>query len=137
MNLPTISVLFSSEVYEAGGHEILIQQLNGSCPRTVANVAATLGNMAEQEVIRCSILSHGAIQALVEPLKSTNTQVQANTTLFLAALACDAEARAEVGFVCLMTVVIYQQERFLAIFKASIIYCTDTKSLKKTSPSST
>ncbi|KAM9337342.1 armadillo repeat-containing protein 3 [Symphorus nematophorus] len=82
-------------VYEAGGHEILVQQLCGSCPGMVANSAATLGNMAGQEVIRCSILSHGAIKALVEPLNSTNTQVLINTTQCLAVLACDTEARAE------------------------------------------
>ncbi|XP_062297753.1 armadillo repeat-containing protein 3 isoform X2 [Scomber scombrus] len=82
-------------VYEAGGHEFLVQQLHDSCPRTVANAAATLGNMAGQEVIRCSILSYGAIQALVEPLKSTDTQVLVNTTLCLAVLACDTDARAE------------------------------------------
>lgn len=86
----------SSAVFEAGGHEILVQQLYESCPRTVANAVATLGNMAQHEVIRCSILSHGAIQALVEPLKSTDTQVLVNTTLCLAVLACDTEARAEV-----------------------------------------
>ncbi|KAF1372916.1 hypothetical protein PFLUV_G00254870 [Perca fluviatilis] len=82
-------------VYEAGGDEILVQQLYGSCHRTVANSAATLANMAGQEVIRCSILSHGAIQALVEPLQSTDTQVLINTTLCLTLLACDTEARAE------------------------------------------
>ncbi|XP_065805040.1 armadillo repeat-containing protein 3 isoform X4 [Labrus bergylta] len=82
-------------VYEAGGHEVLVQQLCGSCPRTVANSAATLGNMAGQEVIRCSILSHGAIQALVEPLKSTNTQVLVSTAHCLAELTCDTESRAQ------------------------------------------
>lgn len=86
-----------SGLYEAGGHEILVQQLYGSCPRTVANSAATLGNMAGQEVIRCSILSHGAIQALVGHLQSTNTQVLVNTMQCLAVLACNAEARAQVG----------------------------------------
>ena len=103
VNLPSISAISSSAVYEAGGHEILVQQLYGSCPWTVANSAATLGNMAGQEVIRCSILSHGAIRALVEPLKSSNMQVLVNTTQCLAALACDTEARAEVGvsvFLC-------------------------------------
>lgn len=84
-------------MYKARGHEILVQQLYGSCPRTVANSAATLGNMAGQEVIRCSVISHGAIQALMEPLKSADTQVLVNTTLCLATLACDTEARAEVG----------------------------------------
>uniref|UniRef100_A0A7N6AGX4 Armadillo repeat containing 3 n=1 Tax=Anabas testudineus TaxID=64144 RepID=A0A7N6AGX4_ANATE len=82
-------------VFEAGGHEILVQQLNGSCPRMVANAAATLGNMARHEIICCSILSHGAIPALVEPLKSTDTQVLVNTTQCLTVLACDTEARAE------------------------------------------
>ncbi|XP_041670218.1 armadillo repeat-containing protein 3 isoform X2 [Cheilinus undulatus] len=82
-------------VYEAGGLELLVQQLCGSCPRMVANSAATLGNMAEQEVIRCSILSRGTIQALVEPLKSTNTQVLISTVHCLARLASDTEARAQ------------------------------------------
>ncbi|XP_070842419.1 armadillo repeat-containing protein 3 [Chaetodon trifascialis] len=94
-NLTHNSPLNAFAVYEAGGHEILVQQLYGSCPATVANSAATLANMAGQEVVRHSILSHGAIQALVEPLKSTNTQVLVNTTQCLAALACDTEARAE------------------------------------------
>ncbi|KAI9518682.1 hypothetical protein NQZ68_035073 [Dissostichus eleginoides] len=82
-------------VYEAGGHEVLVQQLNGSCLRTLANSAATLGNMAAQEVIRCSILSLGAVKALVEPLNSTDTQLLVNTTQCLAVLTCDTEARAE------------------------------------------
>ncbi|KAF3836015.1 hypothetical protein F7725_028573 [Dissostichus mawsoni] len=82
-------------VYEAGGHEVLVQQLNGSCLRTLANSAATLGNMAAQEVIRCSILSLGAVKALMEPLNSTDTQLLVNTTRCLAVLTCDTEARAE------------------------------------------
>ncbi|XP_008299591.1 armadillo repeat-containing protein 3 [Stegastes partitus] len=82
-------------VYEEGGHEILVQQLYGSCLRTVANSAAALCNMAEQKTIRSSILSHGVIRALVEPLKSSDTQVLVNTTLCLSVLACDEEARAE------------------------------------------
>jgi len=86
-------------VYEAEGHEVLVQQLNGSCLRTLANSAATLGNMAAQEVIRCSILSLGAVKALVEPLNSTDTQLLVNTTRCLAVLTCDTEARAEVGVV--------------------------------------
>lgn len=63
----------------------------------MANSAATLCNMAEHEIIRCSILSHGAIQALLEPLKSTVTQVLVNTARCLAVLASDEEARTEVG----------------------------------------
>ncbi|XP_036934293.1 armadillo repeat-containing protein 3 isoform X2 [Acanthopagrus latus] len=94
-NLTHGNKLNAFAVYEAGGHEILVQQLCGNCAGTVANSAATLGNMAGQGVIRCSILSHGAMQALVEPLKSTNVQVLINTTQCLAMLACDTEARAE------------------------------------------
>ncbi|KAM8823750.1 armadillo repeat-containing protein 3 isoform 2-T2 [Spinachia spinachia] len=94
-NLTHSNQLNAFAVYEAEGHEILVQQLYGNCPSTVANSAATLGNMAGQEVIRCSILSHGVIQALVEPLKSTDTQVLVNATLCLAVMACDKEARAQ------------------------------------------
>ncbi|XP_047205192.1 armadillo repeat-containing protein 3 isoform X2 [Girardinichthys multiradiatus] len=82
-------------VYEAGGHEVLIQQLCDSSARTVANSAATLCNMAEQEIIKSSILSHGGIQALVEPLKSKDSQVLINTALCVAMMACDNEARAK------------------------------------------
>ncbi|XP_059182856.1 armadillo repeat-containing protein 3 [Centropristis striata] len=94
-NLTHRNLLNTFAVYEAGGHEILVEQLCGSCLRTVANSAATLCNMAGQEVIRCSILSRGAIKALMEPVKSTDTQILVNTTLLLAILACDAEARTE------------------------------------------
>uniref|UniRef100_A0A7N8XM20 Armadillo repeat containing 3 n=1 Tax=Mastacembelus armatus TaxID=205130 RepID=A0A7N8XM20_9TELE len=94
-NLTHSNKLSAFAVYEAEGHKILVQQLYGNCPKTIANAAATLGNMARHEVIRCSILSHGAIQALVEPLKSTDTQILVSTTLCLAMLACDAEARTQ------------------------------------------
>ncbi|XP_029001847.1 armadillo repeat-containing protein 3 [Betta splendens] len=82
-------------VFEVGGHEILIQRLCESCSRTVAKAAATLCNMAQYEVIRCSILSHGAVPALVEPLKSTDTQVLVNTTLCLGVLLCETGAMTE------------------------------------------
>lgn len=91
-----ISVVCFSAVFEVGGQEILIQQLYESCSRTVANAAATLCNMAQYEVIRRSILSHGAMSALVEPLKSTDTQVLVNTTQCLAVLVCETEAKTEV-----------------------------------------
>lgn len=117
----------SRAVYEAGGHEILVQMLYGGCPRTVANSAAALGNMAAQEVIRCSILSRGAIQALVEPLKSTDTQVLVNTTQCLAVLACDTEARAEVGVcVCLMTDLVLMFANEVFCIKEILVNFTDT-----------
>ncbi|PWA18099.1 hypothetical protein CCH79_00004283 [Gambusia affinis] len=75
-------------VYEAGGHEILIQLLSESSSITVASSAATLSNMAEQENIKSSILSLESIQALVEPLKSTDTQVLISSALCVAQLAC-------------------------------------------------
>ncbi|XP_014845804.1 PREDICTED: armadillo repeat-containing protein 3 [Poecilia mexicana] len=80
-------------VYEAGGHEILIQQLSESSASTVASSAATISNMAEQEIIQSSILTLGGVQALVEPLKSTDTQVLMYTALCVAQLACDNEER--------------------------------------------
>uniref|UniRef100_I3KAM4 Armadillo repeat containing 3 n=1 Tax=Oreochromis niloticus TaxID=8128 RepID=I3KAM4_ORENI len=94
-NLTHNSASNAFEVYEEGGDKLLVQQLYQSCPKIVANSAATLCNMAEHEIIRCSILSHGAIQALLEPLKSTVTQVLVNTAHCLAVLASDEEARAE------------------------------------------
>ncbi|XP_039472834.1 armadillo repeat-containing protein 3 isoform X3 [Oreochromis aureus] len=94
-NLTHNSASDAFEVYEEGGDKLLVQQLYQSCPKIVANSAATLCNMAEHEIIRCSILSHGAIQALLEPLKSTVTQVLVNTAHCLAVLASDEEARAE------------------------------------------
>ncbi|KAM4719112.1 armadillo repeat-containing protein 3 [Anableps anableps] len=82
-------------VYEAGGLEILIQKLSESSASIVANSAATLSNMAEDELFQSSILSHGGIQALVEPLKSKDSQVLINTTLCVALLASDNETRAK------------------------------------------
>ncbi|XP_005803393.1 armadillo repeat-containing protein 3 [Xiphophorus maculatus] len=75
-------------VHEAGGHEILIQQLSESSSSTVASSAATLSNMAEQEIIKSSILLQEGIQALVEPLASTDTQVLKYTAMCVAQLAC-------------------------------------------------
>lgn len=87
----------SRAVFEAGGHKKLISQLCGGGPAIVANSAAALCNMAEQKVIRCCIISHGGIKALVEPLNSTSTQVLVNTLHCLVALAC--ETRTQVGIV--------------------------------------
>ncbi|XP_072304916.1 armadillo repeat-containing protein 3-like [Eucyclogobius newberryi] len=82
-------------VYEAGGHERLVHLLTEECPMTVASSAATLSSMAGQEDIRYSILSQNVLQALVESLKSTNSQVQTSTALCVAALACDTASRTE------------------------------------------
>uniref|UniRef100_A0A8C7X6X4 Armadillo repeat containing 3 n=1 Tax=Oryzias sinensis TaxID=183150 RepID=A0A8C7X6X4_9TELE len=82
-------------IYNTGGHEILVQQLHEACPKTVASSAATLYNMAAQEAIRSSIVSHGAMRALAEALKSKDTEVLLSSTLCVAELACEEEARAE------------------------------------------
>uniref|UniRef100_A0A3P9JNM8 Armadillo repeat containing 3 n=1 Tax=Oryzias latipes TaxID=8090 RepID=A0A3P9JNM8_ORYLA len=82
-------------IYNTGGHEILVQQLHEACPKTVASSAATLYNMAAQEAIRSSIVSHGAMRPLAEALKSKDTEVLLSSTLCVAELACEEEARAE------------------------------------------
>lgn len=92
-----VALCCSRAVFEAGGHKKLITQLCGGGPSIVANSAAALCNMAEQKVIRYSILSHGGIQALVEPLNSTSTQVLVNTLHCLVALACETKTQAQVG----------------------------------------
>lgn len=53
--------------------------------------------MAQKLGIRNSLLAHGAMRALVEPLKSRDTVILVNVTLCVSLLACDLDARAEVG----------------------------------------
>lgn len=90
------SSVSSSSIYNSGGHELLVHQLYEACPKTVASSAATLHNMAAQESIRSSILSHGAMRALAEALKSKDTAVLLSSLLCVAELACEEDARAEV-----------------------------------------
>eukprot|EP00075_Anas_platyrhynchos_P017180 XP_027306433.1 armadillo repeat-containing protein 3 isoform X2 [Anas platyrhynchos] len=94
-NLTTASPSNSSTVAEAEGIEPLVKTLNAQRDGAVANAAAVLTNMAMQEPLRLSIQSHGAMSALAEPLRSTNSQVQSRAVLLVAALGCDADARAE------------------------------------------
>ncbi|XP_071184235.1 armadillo repeat-containing protein 3-like [Salvelinus alpinus] len=94
-SLTSSNQLNSYAVYEAEGDEGLVQQLHDVIPGAVAHAAAVLTNMAEQEVLRCSILSHGAMAALLEPLQSADTHTMVRATQALAALACDAEGRAD------------------------------------------
>ncbi|XP_068529848.1 armadillo repeat-containing protein 3 isoform X4 [Anas acuta] len=94
-NLTTASHSNSSTVAEAEGIEPLVKTLNAQRDGAVANAAAVLTNMAMQEPLRLSIQSHGAMSALAEPLRSTNSQVQSRAALLVAALGCDADARAE------------------------------------------
>lgn len=85
-----------SAVYEAGGDKLLVQLLQNGSPAAVLQAAAVLNSMASQEVLRSSILSHGAMRALVKPLHSTDKPTLFSAIQAVAALACDAEGRAEV-----------------------------------------
>ncbi|RVE76663.1 hypothetical protein OJAV_G00011050 [Oryzias javanicus] len=82
-------------IFNTGGHELLVRQLYETCPKTVASSAATLHNMAAQEAVRSSILSHGAMRALAETLRSKDTAVLLSSSLCVAELACEEDARAE------------------------------------------
>ncbi|XP_061096444.1 armadillo repeat-containing protein 3 [Conger conger] len=94
-SLTSSNQLNAYAVYEAEGDKFLVQLLQDRCQGAVAHAAAVLTNMAAQEALRCSALAHGAIRALVEPLRAANTRVAASTTLAVAALVCDAEGRAD------------------------------------------
>lgn len=85
-----------SAVYEAEGDKLLVQLLQNGSPAAVVHAAAVLNSMASQEVLRCSILSHGAMQALLKPLHSVDKPTLISATQAVGALACDAEGRAEV-----------------------------------------
>ncbi|XP_062841883.1 armadillo repeat-containing protein 3 isoform X2 [Trichomycterus rosablanca] len=82
-------------VYEAEGDELLVQLLQDGSPGATVHAAAVLTNMASQDVLRCSILSHGAMQALLTPLNSADIRVLVSATQTVATLACDAEGRAQ------------------------------------------
>lgn len=62
----------------------------------ISNAIAVLTNLSLQEPSRVSIQSRGIMSALVEPLRSTNSQVQSKAAFAVAAFGCDADARAEV-----------------------------------------
>ncbi|XP_066580867.1 armadillo repeat-containing protein 3 isoform X2 [Amia ocellicauda] len=83
-------------VFEAEGAEALVQQLAETREGAVAFSAAVLTNMAAQEMLRSSILSHGAVQSLTQPLLSSSSLVLSKATLALAALCCDSEGRTEI-----------------------------------------
>ncbi|XP_074982019.1 armadillo repeat-containing protein 3 isoform X6 [Caretta caretta] len=95
-NLTTASPSNASAVAEAEGIEPLINVLSAKRDGTIANAATVLTNMATQEPLRFSIQSRGVMNAIVEPLQSTNSLVQSKAALTVAALGCDADARTEV-----------------------------------------
>ncbi|KAL2085899.1 hypothetical protein ACEWY4_019219 [Coilia grayii] len=82
-------------VFEAEGDEALVQQVQDGSPKEVAYAASVLTNMAAQEALRRSILSQGAMQALVRPLQSKDTHLLVSVVQAVAELACDADGRTE------------------------------------------
>uniref|UniRef100_A0A7M4ER37 Armadillo repeat containing 3 n=1 Tax=Crocodylus porosus TaxID=8502 RepID=A0A7M4ER37_CROPO len=94
-NLTTANPGNASSVAEAEGIEPLINVLSAKRDGAVANAAIVLTNMATQEPLRLSIQSHGIMNAIGEPLQSTNSQVQSKAVLTVAAFGCDADARTE------------------------------------------
>ncbi|ROJ70143.1 Armadillo repeat-containing protein 3 [Anabarilius grahami] len=82
-------------IYDAGGDELLVQQLRDSCTGAAVYAASVLTNMASQEELRRSILAHEAMPALVELLHSTDNNTLISAMQAVASLACDAEARLE------------------------------------------
>ncbi|KAJ8277011.1 hypothetical protein GJAV_G00070430 [Gymnothorax javanicus] len=93
--LTNTSQLNASAVSEVEGDKVLVRLLQDSCPGVVAHAAAVLTNMAAQEVLRGSALAHGAMRALVEPLRAADNCVLSSAALAVAAFACDADGRAD------------------------------------------
>ncbi|XP_043546376.1 armadillo repeat-containing protein 3 isoform X1 [Chiloscyllium plagiosum] len=94
-NLTTANSSNASAVFDAEGVEPLVKLLTEPVDGIVVNAAATITNLALQEPIRASIQNCGAMTAIVEPLKSTNTLVQSKAALLVASLACDVNGRTE------------------------------------------
>ncbi|XP_061660832.1 armadillo repeat-containing protein 3-like isoform X2 [Syngnathoides biaculeatus] len=82
-------------VFYARGPEILVQRLQDTCPKVLANSITILGRMAGQEAIRCKVVSEGLMRALVEPLKSADIQVLISALLCICELAFEEDARAK------------------------------------------
>uniref|UniRef100_A0A8D2IIW0 Armadillo repeat containing 3 n=1 Tax=Varanus komodoensis TaxID=61221 RepID=A0A8D2IIW0_VARKO len=95
VNLTTAHLGNASAVAEADGIEPLISVLSTKRDGAIASAATVLTNLAMQEPLRLSIQGHGIMNAIVEPLNSTNSIVQSRAALAVAAFGCDAEARAE------------------------------------------
>ncbi|XP_032871465.1 armadillo repeat-containing protein 3 isoform X4 [Amblyraja radiata] len=94
-NLTTDNSNNIDAVFDTKGVEPLVKSLHDSNDTIVASAATTITNLALQEHIRGSILSHGAMTMIVEPLRSNNTLVQSKAALVVASLACDVNGRTE------------------------------------------
>ncbi|XP_014103840.1 PREDICTED: armadillo repeat-containing protein 3 [Pseudopodoces humilis] len=94
-NLTTASPRNASIVAEAEGIEPLMNTLNAQRDGAISNAIAVLTNLSLQEPSRINIQSQGIMNALVGPLRSTNSQVQSKAAFAVAAFGCDADARTE------------------------------------------
>ncbi|XP_040208444.1 armadillo repeat-containing protein 3 [Rana temporaria] len=94
-NLTTGSPSNASNVAEADGDAALIHLLSDKRDGVVSNTCTVLINMAAQESLRVTIQAQGVMNALVEPLQSSSSLVQSKAALTVAAVGCDADARAE------------------------------------------
>ncbi|XP_073485866.1 armadillo repeat-containing protein 3 [Aquarana catesbeiana] len=94
-NLTTGSPSNASKVAEADGVAALIHLLSDKRDGVVTNACTVLINMAAQESLRLTIQAQGVMNALVEPLQSSSSLVQSKAALTVAAVGCDADARAE------------------------------------------
>ncbi|XP_068094681.1 armadillo repeat-containing protein 3 [Hyperolius riggenbachi] len=96
----------ASAVAEADGVGPIINLLSDKRDGVVTNACTVLINMAAQESLRLAVQTHGVMSALVEPLQSANNLVLSKAALAVAALGCDADARAEFrnagGLTCLV-----------------------------------
>ncbi|XP_046553420.1 armadillo repeat-containing protein 3-like [Haliotis rubra] len=94
-NLTTANSTNCNEMLNLNGLDPLIQLLSDSREEAVANTASVLTNLAQEEVLRIECLNRAVVSSLIDPLKSSNTNVQSKAALALAAFVCDADARTE------------------------------------------
>ncbi|XP_018419688.1 PREDICTED: armadillo repeat-containing protein 3 [Nanorana parkeri] len=94
-NLTTGSPSNASKAAEADGPATFIHLLSDKRDGVVTNACMVLINMAAQESLRPILQAQGVMNALVEPLQSSSNLVQSKAVLTVAAVGCDAEARAE------------------------------------------
>ncbi|XP_053571673.1 armadillo repeat-containing protein 3 [Bombina bombina] len=94
-NLTTGSPNNASAVAEAEGVGALINLLSDKSDASISNACTVLINMAAQEPLRLLIQTHGVMEALAEPLQSSNKLVLSKAALTVAAVACDVDARTE------------------------------------------
>ena len=96
-NLTTSSMANCQEVARYHGIDPLVSLLSDQRELAVAYAAITLTNMAPDEHLRMLIHNAGVVQALVDPLLSTNALVQSKVSVAIGAFVCDADARAGVS----------------------------------------